>query len=247
MKRLRVVLRGFEESDTVKRIPRRSNQSLLDFPTYTIPEAALYLAIPVRTLRYWVLDNPVWEIAGADLESPLLSFRDVAQAYYIDLVRRRFSLSPAKTREVLLEASKETRRQYPLLQKNILVFFKHILMKKGASRKQRTLIDLTQHRQLAMWDVVKPFASRVEWNSRGQLVRIFPWRLWKGPEDSRTPVSIDPEIMSGRLVVTGTRIPVQVVLQRNLAGESVSQIAKDYRLSTSSINQAIDHLVHKAA
>src|SRR5260370_26628135 len=248
MKRLRVFSRVFQESDEVKRIPRRSNQSLLDFPTYTIPEAALYLAIPVRTLRYWVLDRPVWEIAGGDLDTPLLSFRDVAQAYYIDLVRRRFSLSPAKTREVLLEASKETKRQYPLLQKNILVFFKHILMKKAATRKQsRALIDLTQHRQLAMWDVVKPFATRVEWNRRGQLVRIFPSRLWKGPNDPRTPLSIDPEIMSGRLIETGTRIPVQVVLQRNLAGETVNQIAKDYKLPTSAINQAIEHLVHKAA
>jgi len=232
----------------VKRIPRRANQSLLDFPTYTIPEAALYLAIPVRTLRYWVLDHPVWEIAGADLDTPLLSFRDVAQAYYIDLVRTRFKLSPAKTREVLIEARKETRRHYPLLQKNILTFFKHILMQKAATRTRgRALVDLTQHRQLAMWDVVKPFATRVSWNRQGQLVRLFPWRHWKGPEDTTTPVSIDPEIMSGRLIITGTRIPVQVVLQRNLDGESVSQIAKDYRLPTSSINQAIEHLVHKAA
>src|SRR5260370_8244612 len=97
MKRLRVFSRVFQESDEVKRIPRRSNQSLLDFPTYTIPEAALYLAIPVRTLRYWVLDRPVWEIAGGDLDTPLLSFREVPQPYSIDLVKHQFTLSPTNT------------------------------------------------------------------------------------------------------------------------------------------------------
>jgi hypothetical protein len=99
--RERRLARIFEASDRMKREPRRPNQPLKDFPIYTVPEAAAYLAMPARTLRYWVSDRPVWPVAGSGQGTPLLSFRDIAQAYYIDLVRKHFHLSLRKTREVL--------------------------------------------------------------------------------------------------------------------------------------------------
>lgn len=231
----------------MKRIPRRSNQTLRDFPTYTIPEAALYLAIPESTLRYWLTNHPLWRVAGAG-RRPLLSFQDVAQAYYVEMVRKHFELPLSDMRHVLEEAAKESKATYPLLQKNIWLFAKHVIMDKRASAKQpRRVIDLSRSRQLAFPEVVMPLSSRFLWRG-GQYVQIYPWRLWSGKtSDKVRPVSINPEVMSGRLVISGTRIPVQVVLQRNLSGETVSAIAKDYRLSTSSINQAIEHLVQQAA
>lgn len=249
MNGLRVVRRILKESDRVKRTPRRLNQSLRDFPTYTIPEASLYLAVPESTLRYWVSNHPVWRVAGAGPRVPLLSFRDVAQAYYVELVRTHFDLSLSTMRRVLNEAHKESKAEYPLLKSNIRVFLKHIIMDKPARGKQpRRMIDLTKHRQLGIPEVIEPLSTRIRWNTRGEPVQIFPWRFWSGKaEDETRPVSINPEVMSGRLVITGTRIPVNVVLQRNVAGESIPSLAKDYRLPEGSIRQALDHLVQKKA
>ena len=248
MDSFRLVTRVFEESDTVKRIPRRAAQSLYNFPTYTIPEAALYLAVPTSTLRYWLKNHPLWKIAEREDRYTLLSFRDIAQAYYIEMARRHFDLTLTQMRDVLIEAAKESRSQYPLLQKNILVHAKHVLMdKRRRGKSPRRLIDLSRHQQLALPEIVAPLSTRILWD-KGKIVQLFPWRYWTGREEDKTrPVSINPEVMSGRLVITGTRIPVQIVLQRNRDGETVSEIAKDYKLSTSSINQAIKHLVQQAA
>ena len=71
---------------------------------------------------------------------------------------------------------------------------------------------------------------------------------WTGTvEDKTRPVSISPLIMSGKLVITGTRIPVEDVVQRASEGETVASLAKDYRLSTDSIVEAMRHLVPQAA
>jgi uncharacterized protein (DUF433 family)/DNA-binding transcriptional MerR regulator len=239
---------SFEDgAKNVKRLPRRPDQSVRNFPTYTIPEAATYLAIPTRTLRYWISDEPVWTISGAAHRVPLLSFRDLAQAYYIEVVRRNFGLSLPKMRGVLKAARKESKSEYPLLRKNILLFFKHVLMEKPARRRQpHRLIDLTQHRQLTIPEVARPFSTRIQWNSIGEPVQIFPWRYWTIGDKSR-PVSIHPDVMSGRLVITGTRIPVQTVLRRREAGETLTGIAGDYGLPEDAIKQALRHLVPQAA
>lgn len=248
MNRLRVVLRVFRESDIVKRIPRRPTQSLYDFPTYTIPEAALYLAMPTSTLRYWLRNHPLWKIADRGDRFSLLSFKDLTQAYYVEAARTHLNFTLSEMRDVLVSASKESRSEYPLLQKNILVHAKHVLMDKAARGKQpRRMVDLSRHRQLVIPDIVAPLATRIL-RERGNIVQLFPWRLWTGKAADKTrPVSIAPDVMSGKLVVTGTRIPVEVIVERTSQRESVRSIARDYRLSEDSIKQALRHLVPKAA
>jgi uncharacterized protein (DUF433 family) len=248
MEDCRVLKRTIEESNMATRALRRSDQPLQDFPIYTISEAATYLAMPKDTLRYWVSEHPVWSIAGADLPTTLLSFRDLTQAYYVEVVRKHFNLSLSKTREVIEEAKKESKARYPLLADNIIVFYGHVIMDKKASKRQpRRFVDLTHNRQLAMREIVEPFATRLRWNYKRELVELFPWRYWTGKvEDKTRPVSISPLIMSGKLVITGTRIPVEDVVQRASEGENIANLAKDYRLPPDSIVEAMRHLVPQA-
>jgi uncharacterized protein (DUF433 family) len=56
------------------------------------------------------------------------------------------------------------------------------------------------------------------------------------------PVSLNPEIMSGRLVLRGTRIPVNILWGRVKLGEKVENIAEDYRLETTQVQQALTHI-----
>lgn len=225
------------------RIPRQRGQSLRDYPTYTIPEAGIFLGIPERTLRRWVLDEPMWDIAGAGRDIPLLSFKDVAQVYYIELVRSHFGLSVTDARRVLELSRKEIKAEYPLLSKHVRTFFKHIILTKPPRGKQpRRDIDLSQSRQLAIAEVVDMFATRMR-REGADVQKLYPWRYWIPGKREETPVTIDPEIMSGRLVVTGTRIPVQVLLSRKKAGEPIPEIALDYDLSIDDVNLAISHIL----
>lgn len=80
------------------------------------------------------------------------------------------------------------------------------------------------------------FAERIE---SGKF--IFPWRFAATDHHSR-PVSMNPRIMSGRLVVIGTRIPVSVLWGRKRSGAKVDEIAADYGLDRKIVQQALTHI-----
>lgn len=90
--------------------------------------------------------------------------------------------------------------------------------------------------QEVIQEVANLFAERIE---TGKF--IFPWRFAATDHQSR-PVSMNPRIMSGRLVVTGTRIPVNVLWARKRAGAEVGEIASDYGLDRDIVQQALTHI-----
>ncbi len=54
-------------------------------------------------------------------------------------------------------------------------------------------------------------------------------------------IQSDPKIMMGKPVIAGTRITVQLILEKLAAGESVDQILKAYpQLTKESIRAALD-------
>lgn len=106
---------------------------------------------------------------------------------------------------------------------------------RGAS--PRTVTSLKEKPgQEIIEEVANMFAERIE---TGRF--IFPWRYAATDHTSR-PVSMNPHIMSGRLVVAGTRIPVTVLLGRKRAGMKVEEIAKDYGLESGIVQQALTHI-----
>jgi uncharacterized protein (DUF433 family) len=218
-------------------------QDLRDIPTYTIPEAAAFLAVPARTMQSWFsrknhLLRPASECAG---KPALLSFRDLTEAYILQVLRSFYRLPMQSMRHVLENAKAETGLEHPLLDADLRVLFRRLVLKKPArGRRKREFLDLSHGRQLAMPEVVDVLGQRVLTDSRRGPYRIYPWRFLL-KDDSR-PVSLDPDVLSGRLVITGTRIPVRVVLGRKLAGESARQIAADYDIDPDAVQRALEHI-----
>jgi uncharacterized protein (DUF433 family) len=204
--------------------------------------------MPRRTLYHWVSDNPLWTAAGVELDVRLLSFKDLAQSHFIEFIRRHAGISARKAREILHYAQLETKTPYPLLNKDIKVLFRHILLDKPAKRRvPRSVVDLSAHRQLVIHQVVDLYATRIQRDKWGELEKLFPWRFWDAEKDESKPVTIDPNVMSGRLVVTGTRIPVEVLAIRKGAGESIRDLSKDYGLPEQAIDDALRHLALRKA
>ena len=50
---------------------------------------------------------------------------------------------------------------------------------------------------------------------------------------------MNPAVSFGRPVITGTGIPVSSIYERYKAGDSVAELAQDFRLDTSAIEEAI--------
>lgn len=219
---------------------RRPGQDIRTLPTYTIPEAAAFLAIPRRTLASWYEgDDPLLKASAIYGHTHLLSYRDLEEAYRVFLLRERFGFSFQFLRGSMRNARKMFRSQHPLQRadavKECLRDLVYDKPARGASPRTITSIGKKPGQEIIQ-EVANLFAERIE---SGKF--IFPWRFAATDHQSR-PVSMNPRIMSGRLVVTGTRIPVNVLWGRKRAGVEVAEIAADYGLDRKIVEQALAHI-----
>lgn len=219
---------------------RQPRQDIRTLPTYTIPEAASFLAVPRRTLHSWYAgDEPILKASGNyGLFAPLLSYRDIEEAYRVYLLRERFDFSFQFLRRSMRTARKIFRSQHPLQRSDAIKEYLNDLVYDKPARgvSPRTVTSLGRKPgQEVIQEVANLFAERIE---IGRF--IFPWRYAATDHTSR-PVSMNPHIMSGRLVVAGTRIPVSVLWGRKRAGIKVEEIARDYGLNRDLVQQALTH------
>ena len=69
-------------------------------------------------------------------------------------------------------------------------------------------------------------------------MRLYPFVSVSAPSEQR-PIVIDPRISFGRPVVLRKGISTSTIAERVDAGESVKEIAADYDLEPSEIEQAV--------
>ena len=233
---------GYNDLVRIRKPTRTPGQDLRDLPTYSVPEAARFLAIPPRTLSYWFSGrNRIFRPAGNYHTYSLLSFKDVAEAYMLYVLRNYYDFSSRSIKQFLENLKKETRSQHPLFDRDIRVFGSSLLLNRPRhGTRPREVVDL-HHRQLTLAEVTDVFSKRILQDEQGHPLRVFPWRDFQTDHESR-PVSIDPEVLSGRLVVTGTRIPVSVLLGMKLANIAPDKIAQDYRLDVETVKKALRHV-----
>jgi uncharacterized protein (DUF433 family) len=208
-------------------------------PTYTVPEAAAFLAIGRYRLSEWYAgEHPILKPSGWCGNVMLLSFRDLQEAYKVYLLRSKHQFTLQYLRKAFRDARAESGSEHPLLDAEIDALDRLALIVPGRGRRRRRAVILGDSSRPDYFpEVVKAWGVRVS-QTRDE---IFPWRFAKDDDES-TPVSLNPEVMSGRLVLTGTRIPVNMLWGRRLSGESIESIANDYHLDAHQVRQALMHI-----
>jgi uncharacterized protein (DUF433 family) len=242
--------RESEEAMHRKKPVRRPGEDLYTFPTFTIPEAAEELGLDGWTLLNWyskrepLLRPSAWY--GEDQAFALLSFRDLEEAYKLHLLRTKFGQTMQYLHKAIHEARVESGSEHPLIDCKLVVFNFLAWDKPARGRGTRKMLPLgfSGRKTQLIPEVVDTWGKRVVSDAKGKTLRIFPWRKAKSDDESR-PVSMDPEVLSGRLVITGTRIPVRVLKSRSLGGESPEQIASDYGISPDLVKKALFHFAQK--
>jgi uncharacterized protein (DUF433 family) len=223
-----------------KKPTRKPGQDVRTVPTYTIPEAATFLAINARTLFSWYEgDDPILKASGASGAIHLLSYRDLEEVYRVYLLREKYNFSLQFLRKSMLNARTMFRSHHPLQRTDaVKECLKDLVYDKpGRGEKPRTVTSLGQRPgQQIVEEVANLFAERID---KGNF--IFPWRFAATDHTSR-PVSMNPNIMSGRLVVQGTRIPVTALLESKRSGAKIHEIAKDYALDPETVEKALIHI-----
>ena len=112
--------------------------------------------------------------------------------------------------------------------------------------KVGSLINVSEHGQLAMKALLKEHLKRIDRDDHGVPVRLFPF-TWSRSEQSNPAkvaaapriVSMDPAVAFGRPVIAGSRVPTVEIFQRFNAGESLDDLATDFRRPIEEIVEAI--------
>ena len=217
-------------------------------PAYPVAEAAHYLRMPEETLRSWVVGR-LYPVSGQSKRSrPLvhlddpqrkyLSFINLVEAHVLAAIRRHHGVKLPKVRAALDYVRKQFQVERPLIdqafQTNGLDLF---------VERYGEMINASREGQQAMKEILSVYLQRIERDTRGLPVKLYPFTrdTQSAAVPGRDPrvVVMSPTVSFGRPVVAGTGIPVSAIYERYKAGDSVADLARDFRLETGAVEEAI--------
>jgi len=218
------------------KVLRQLGEDVREHPTYSIPEAARYVHVPPSTLKSWVLGRPYPTrggtkhfkplIVAADPKHNLLSFYNIVEAHV--LAATHGEDIPLKNVRTALDFVVKTlpHTKHPLISYEFATKGKHLFVKHlGVS------LDATGHGQQIFEHLEMLLKKITKRGPDGYPVEIEP--------HNTTVLVIDPKVCSGRPVLKGRGIPVDVLWQRKEARQPISRIAKDFGLSEGEVERAI--------
>lgn len=205
-------------------------------PSYSVPEAALYLRLPKSTLRAWVARQSNFEplIAPAQEKPLALSFINLVEAYVLASIRREHRLSMNKIRKGLDFISHMYPSDNPLAKKDFETDGLSLFLKEA-----ELVYDISRGKgQIVLEDIIKGYMQRIERDSHGLPIKLYPFSGTGKPDEPKS-ILIDPQISFGRPILSNISIPVEIIVERYKAGESMRELAGDYECSQEKIEEAV--------
>ncbi len=95
--------------------------------------------------------------------------------------------------------------------------------------------DATEGNNLPRADFCR---KRIEYNDDGAPIRFYPFTRGYGREDPKLVV-IDPAVSFGSPVVAGSGVRTKSVAKFFVAGETIAELADEYRLCPAQIEEAV--------
>jgi uncharacterized protein (DUF433 family) len=87
--------------------------------------------------------------------------------------------------------------------------------------------------------LIRVHLQQIEWDAHGMPKRLYPFTRARTYGVVSKSVVIDPRIAFGRAVLIGTAVPTAVLADRFVAGDALSDLAKDYLVQREAIEEAI--------
>ena len=217
-------------------------------PAYTVAEAAHYLRMPQETLRSWVVGR-LYPVAGKQKRSkPLvalddpkrqyLSFINLVEVHVLAAIRRHHGVKLPKVRVALDYVKTTFHVERPLIDETFQTDGLDLFVERYGQ-----LITASREGQQAMKEIIGVYLKRIERDTKGLPVKLYPFT--RTSESDKVPateprfVVINPMVSFGRPVIARTGIPVSSIFERHQAGDSVADLARDFRLDVGEIEEAI--------
>lgn len=216
------------------------NINLREQPAYPLAEAARYIKLPAATLRSWVVGRPYPKAGGTEQFQPLispaqkhppsLSFWNLIEAHVLRSLRTDHGVAIRELRQAIGYAESELGVERLLLNKELSTHAGGVFLDYYGE-----LIKLNASGQIAMRKVFEEHLERVEWDQWKFPVRLYPFVHSKADKQ----IAIDPQIAFGRPVVLRVGVSTGAIVERIDAGESVDDLAEDYDISQTEIEEAV--------
>jgi uncharacterized protein (DUF433 family) len=217
-----------------------------DVPRYTLGDVAWYLDIPESTLRAWCLgrnfnhfgrrifSEPLIKPALYDPHNPSLSFYNLAEVHVLSATRKSHGFSMQTVRAAIDFLAAHYPSSHPLLGHESYTDGKDLFIKKISET-----INLSKKGQLAFKELVDMHLNRIEVDGAGLPTKVYPIRH---KDATKKPIMIVPNVGGGQPVTPKKGIRISVLLSRREAGESYRDIAEDYGLSASEVEEACQYM-----
>ena len=214
-----------------------------EIPAYAIGRAAQIVRLSPSTLRLWACGDGVHQalFEPASQAPALLSFSNVVEAFVLASMRRVHGVSMQRVRKALRFVGTKLGYERPLIHARFRTDGVRLFVEQADK-----ILDVSGDGQAILQEALVASLKRIEW--RGDLaVRLYPWV--RAGDVGRQPktIMVDPRHGFGQPVITGTGIQARIVAQRYRAGESITDLAKDYGVDLEKIEDAIRCETREAA
>lgn len=211
-------------------------QALVKTPAYPFVEAAHYLHIPLTTLRAWCLGQrgfrPVIRLDGKRSEG--LSFLNMIEAHVLSAIRREHHVPLPNVRQALHYVSKHLDMDRPLAQAQFATQGVDLFVE-----ELDRIVNVSRDGQVEMADLIRVHLQRIDRDVHGVPIRLYPFTRKQAEKEAIKSVVMDPRVAFGRPVLVGTAVPTTVLADRFKAGDTLTDLAKDYGAQPEAIEEAI--------
>ncbi len=233
-----------------------SRPPITDAPAYRANEVADMLALPVGTVKAWCFGHDyhhktdgsrklfVRVIEPASPDDKLLSFANLCEVHVLAAIRRLHGVKLPAVRSAIDFVRTRMDVDRPLassrfLTNGIALFVEHA----------GQLLNVSQQGQQTLREDFERALTRIEFDRRsGAPVLLFPFTRESPLEkDQPRTVVVDPARSFGRPVLAGVYVRTEVIENRFRAGDLIGDMARDYGVSPTAIEEALRFERRRAA
>lgn len=209
-----------------------------EVPNYSIAEVASYLSVPRSTVRAWARGMGEFKpVIRLPEQGAALSFINVVEVHVLDALRRAGPRLPT-IRKAVATLERELKTKHPLATELFLTDGVGIFVERLGK-----LIDISHAGQVAMREVLSDHLKRIDYGKDGLALRLYPFTR-RGILDDPRSVVIDPAVSFGRPVLAHTGVPTEEIAERFNAGDTMEDLARDFRVTRQQIEEAIRCELH---
>jgi uncharacterized protein (DUF433 family) len=209
---------------------------------YTLPDAAGLLGLPLERMRKWVSGVALGNASGRHRRFPAgnlgsrgkgrdrtFSFWTLIELFSISQLRAH-GLSMRRLRADRAELAERFQTNHPFALEGLLTDGRRLLKELGDA----SLLELGTGGQTDFEAVIRPFCARLDFDSETRLASRFY------PVGRKSSVIVDPHHAFGRPIIRGTSITTEALACLLRGGEKIDDIASDFRLEPTQVEEAWD-------